>query len=130
MQAQLEGATPAGVKQLFQDMDTDGDGVIEYSEFLAAAMDERFQQQADLCWSAFRLFDRDGDGKISLDEIKSVLKTDGAADAMGTGAVEAVLKSADTNGDGLLDFDEFMAMMRGQVPTSDAVEATQAADAQ
>merc|ERR1719223_1451205 len=37
-------------------------GHIDYTTFIAATMDARLAQQESLAWSAFSMFDRDGDG--------------------------------------------------------------------
>merc|ERR1719221_104828 len=82
-----EGLTKAGLKeipadlqQILEDVDSDGSGVIDYTEFLAATLDKRLYIQEDVCWEAFRLFDRNGDGKISREELKAVLENDNVAD--------------------------------------------------
>ena len=50
-------------------MDADGSGVIDYTEFLAATLDKKAYIQEDVCWSAFRVFDRNGDGVLTEGEI-------------------------------------------------------------
>merc|ERR1712032_442629 len=117
-----EGIQKAGLKdippdlhQIMEDIDSDGSGVIDYTEFLAATLDKKLYSQEDVCWSAFRMFDKNGDGKISQDELKIVLGDDSVKDAC-SGSAQAIAKliqQCDNNGDGMIDFDEFMAMMRG-----------------
>merc|ERR1712190_693559 len=75
-----EGLAKAGLKeippdlqQILEDVDSDGSGVIDYTEFLAATLDKRSYVKEDVCWSAFRVFDRNGDGSISKEELKQVL---------------------------------------------------------
>jgi calcium-dependent protein kinase len=104
---------PADLQAILEDVDADGSGVIDYTEFLAATLHKKLYMQEQQCWSAFRVFDRNGDGKISLDELKYVLQTGDVTDAFGKGQdIEALLKEVDTSGDGSIDFQEFMAMMR------------------
>jgi len=103
---------PIDLQAIMDGIDSDGSGMIDYSEFLAAALDRQHAQQEDLCWAAFRVFDVDGDGVISKAEMKQVLAVDGVSDAVGQEAIEALLKDVDKNGDGEIDFSEFMAMMR------------------
>mmetsp|Transcript_10750 Transcript_10750/g.23132 ORF Transcript_10750/g.23132 Transcript_10750/m.23132 type:complete len:504 (+) Transcript_10750:29-1540(+) len=115
-----EGLQKAGLKEIppdlqaiMEDVDADGSGVIDYTEFLAATLDRRQYIQEDVCWSAFRVFDRNGDGKISQDELKMVLSNDQVEDTLGAGMIVELLKEVDGNGDGVIDFQEFLQMMRG-----------------
>merc|ERR1712032_147806 len=103
---------PQDLQQIMMDIDSDGSGQIDYTEFLAATLDKRLYLQEDVCWSAFRLFDRNGDGKISQEELKLVLNSDDVADIAGADAIAQLLKEVDGNGDGMIDFQEFMEMMR------------------
>jgi Ca2+-binding EF-hand superfamily protein len=59
---------------------------------------------------AFDMFDQDGSGIISADEIKSVLGL--TADPTMNDKIEAIIKQVDVNGDGEVSFDEFKDMMR------------------
>merc|ERR550537_1250937 len=68
---------PADLQQILEEVDSDGSGVIDYTEFLAATLDKKVYMAEDTCWAAFRIFDRNGDGKICKEEIAHVLN-DGA----------------------------------------------------
>ena len=81
-------------------------------EFIAATMDKRLYNQREVCWRAFRMFDRDGDGKISLAEFAKVLQDDSLKRNLGHEKMHEMIKEFDLNGDGEIDFDEFMAMMQ------------------
>jgi len=86
--------------------------MIDYTEFLAATLDRKMYLQEDICWAAFRVFDRDGDGKISKEEIALVLG-DGDVASVAMRDIAELMKDVDQNGDGEIDFQEFMDMMRG-----------------
>jgi len=101
---------PVDLQQILEEVDSDGSGVIDYTEFLAATLDKQLYMQEDLCWAAFRVFDRDGNGKISKEEIAQVLGSGIAGSAELESA--ALVEDFDTNGDGEIDFEEFMDMMR------------------
>merc|ERR1719163_567800 len=60
---------PEDLEQLLMDIDTDGSGEIDYTEFLAATLDAKVYTQEEICWTAFRIFDRDGDGLITAEEL-------------------------------------------------------------
>lgn len=57
---------------------------------------------------AFKLFDRDGGGSISIDEIKDCLNYDGGLSAAD---LAQIAKEVDANGDGEISFQEFLDMM-------------------
>jgi calcium-dependent protein kinase len=109
-------AIPADLENMMDNIDTDGSGVLDYSEFLAATMDKRRYIQEDVCWRAFKVLDADGNGAIERDELLKLLGNDEITDVMQTQAteteVDAIMKEVDTNGDGKIDFDEFLVMMR------------------
>eukprot|EP00933_Yihiella_yeosuensis_P082330 TRINITY_DN9617_c0_g2_i1.p1 TRINITY_DN9617_c0_g2~~TRINITY_DN9617_c0_g2_i1.p1 ORF type:complete len:508 (+),score=149.82 TRINITY_DN9617_c0_g2_i1:95-1618(+) len=115
------GLAQAGLKEIPPDLaaimegiDSDGSGVIDYTEFLAATLDRHQYMKEDVCWSAFRVFDRNGDGQISMEELNQVLGDKDIEDVMGTQAIAELLREVDGNGDGYIDFKEFMQMMRGE----------------
>ena len=62
------------------------------------------------CRSAFERFDKDNSGVISADEIRDVLCF-GSANTLSTEAVDKIIKQVDENGDGEIQFDEFVQMM-------------------
>lgn len=58
---------------IFARIDIDGSGYIDYTEFVAAAMDMEQMLSDKKLKRAFDMFDVDGSGVISADEIKEVL---------------------------------------------------------
>ena len=67
----LQGLKQCGVEgddvlDVLKELDTDGNGTIDYTEFIAASMDHKIYEQESACQNAFRVFDLDGDGKISV----------------------------------------------------------------
>ena len=58
---------------------------------------------------AFKAFDLNGDGFITPEELKTVLNKQNAS--LNDDQVNAFLKAADTNGDGKIDYPEFLKLM-------------------
>ncbi|KAH0475451.1 MAG: hypothetical protein KVP17_004415 [Porospora cf. gigantea B] len=53
------------VMELLEELDTDGNGTIDYTEFIAASIDHKLYEQERVLRQAFRVFDLDNDGKIT-----------------------------------------------------------------
>lgn len=58
---------------MMDNVDADGNGEIEYSEFVVATLNEKNLLSNNKLQTAFKMFDKDGGGTISIDEIKEVL---------------------------------------------------------
>lgn len=57
------------------------------------------------------MFDADGSGKIDKEEVKALLQGDELQNLCSSDAIKTAMKEIDTNGDGEIDFNEFMQMM-------------------
>ena len=90
-------------------MDVDHNGQISYSEWLAASIDSSLYMQRERLWQAFRVFDKDGSGKISPEELKTVLL--GQENQINPQVWNQLVGQVDENNDGEIDFTEFCAMM-------------------
>jgi calcium-dependent protein kinase len=108
------GEIVADLEQIARDCDTNGSGEIDFTEFLAAAMDRWQYLQEEICWSAFCVFDRNGDGKITCKELSQVLHDDGVEKVLAHRTAKELIKEVDEDGNGEVDFDEFMEMLRRQ----------------
>lgn len=97
------------VEKMFSAVDSDNSGYIDYSEFVVAAMNEKQLTTNDKLQAAFKMFDKDGSGVISADEIKDVLGFGGNLDKA---AIDQIMKQVDENGDGEISFEEFVTMMK------------------
>ena len=89
-------------------VDIDNNGVIDYNEFLTATMDrDKIASKKNLEFT-FKNFDKDGSGKISLNEIKSIFNNPNIKD---DNVFEKLLLEADDNNDGEISFEEFKTIM-------------------
>eukprot|EP00933_Yihiella_yeosuensis_P071794 TRINITY_DN80028_c0_g1_i1.p1 TRINITY_DN80028_c0_g1~~TRINITY_DN80028_c0_g1_i1.p1 ORF type:complete len:566 (+),score=134.61 TRINITY_DN80028_c0_g1_i1:90-1787(+) len=109
---------------IMEGVDSDGSGLIDYTEFLAATLDRKSYLQEDVCWTAFSVFDQNGDGQITLEELKKILDNGSVDQALEGRDSEEILKEVDVNGDGCIDFEEFMQMMRGGRASGMSLDAT------
>jgi calcium-dependent protein kinase len=105
--SQNKGISLSNVEQIFKSIDTDNSGNIDYTEFIAASLDKNIYLQENKLYEAFKLFDVDGSGKISKDEIAYILGTEKKSKE-----IEKLFKKYDTNNDGEIDFKEFVNMMK------------------
>ena len=93
---------------LFQYMDQDGNGKIDFNEFITAAVEQFSYFREEELLETFRVIDLDGSGKLSKQEIKQVMKKDKVSDE----TVEKLVKEFDLNSDGEIDYNEFLQMMQ------------------
>jgi len=103
---------PADMAAALERVDTDGSGSIDYTEFIAATLEQSKYMKDEVMWSAFRVFDKDGDGKITREELRSVIANSGDDLARVDADVAAMIQDADTDKDGVISYDEFKAMMQ------------------
>lgn len=95
------------VEQMFQSVDTDNSGFIDYTEFVVAATNSSALNSQEKLHAAFRMFDKDGSGIISAEEIREVLCF-GGTNSLSAEAVDGIIKQVDENGDGEIQFEEFV----------------------
>jgi len=107
---------PMDLNELLAQVDTDGSGVVDYTEFLAATMEKKVYHQENTVWCAFKKFDLDNSGAIDKTELNKVLGNDDVVKAMHLEGKQTKLQELfdqiDINGDGLIDFEEFFRMMK------------------
>jgi calcium-dependent protein kinase len=58
---------------MFDAVDTDQSGYIDYTEFIVASANEKALLSNERLAAAFKMFDKDGSGSITPSEIKAVL---------------------------------------------------------
>ena len=101
----------AEIKKMVDDMDKDSDGTIDFDEFLIlmGASFETKDAKADMV-KAFKLFDADNKGKIKFADLKAIAVELG--EKMSDSELQGMMDEADTDGDGAVDQEEFLRVMK------------------
>ncbi|GAB5355350.1 hypothetical protein AAMO2058_000198200 [Amorphochlora amoebiformis] len=99
------------IAKMIQDIDKDNSGEIDFPEFLemmTAKMGDRDSKTEIL--KAFRLFDDDETGFITLDNLRRVAKEIG--ENMSDKELQEMIDEADRTNDGKVNEDEFLRIMK------------------
>jgi len=75
---------------MFDAVDTDQSGYIDYTEFVVASANEKALLSTERLTSAFKMFDKDNSGTITPDEIKKVLSS--AENKLPASVIDAIIK--------------------------------------
>lgn len=92
-------------------IDSNQNGLIDYSEFIAACLQSYNYLQENQLKAAFSYFDKDGSGTISRDELRVCLQSDDFT--LSEEQINELLNGVDANNDGQIDYQEFITMMKG-----------------
>ncbi|KAJ7267398.1 calmodulin [Mycena rebaudengoi] len=105
-----QNPTEAELQDMINEVDVDGNGTIDFDEFLAM-MAKKFQDtdSEEEIRQAFTVFDKDGNGTISVQELQQVMRSLG--EKLTDREVEEMIREADTDGDGEINYEEFVKMM-------------------
>lgn len=95
------------VDMILRNVDSDISGYIEYTEFLAAGIRLESDKNRKSLELAFKAFDLDNSGSISLDELKQVLGEDLCEEHVW----KEIMEEADLDGDGEINLKEFEALV-------------------
>jgi calcium-dependent protein kinase len=96
------------VEKILENCDIDGNGYLEYSEFLTATINRQMTLSRERLKAAFKSYDQDGNGKITLNEFSSTFRGTGIEEDL----IKELIQEADKNNDGEIDFEEFEAYIK------------------
>ncbi|XP_066886837.1 calmodulin-like [Kogia breviceps] len=99
----------AALKVSVARVDEDGDGVISSQEFLAViAKEVQTWARADDLRTAFHAFDLDGNGYISVAELKRAMAQ---LEEVSQEELAILIREADVDGDGQVNYKEFVRVL-------------------
>ena len=93
------------ITQLFNDMDIDKNGFINYTEFVSALMDYEKNIKKEHLIECFRKYDADNSGKIDFNEFCNILNPENEAEIK---ELKDLYNRFDKDGDGEIDIGEFI----------------------
>lgn len=92
---------------MIEDADVDGNGQIDFMEFTQMILKRQKQEeQEDTLQDAFKLFDKDNDGKISANDLYDTLFKLG--ENLTKEDIEEMIRTIDIDGDMAIDYNEFI----------------------
>ncbi|XP_037026495.1 calmodulin-A-like isoform X2 [Bradysia coprophila] len=105
--------TETELRDMVNEVDQDGNGTIEFNEFLQM-MSKKMKgaDGEDELKEAFRVFDKNKDGLISSVELRHVMTNLG--EKLSEEEVDDMIKEADMDGDGMVNYDEFVMILTGR----------------
>ncbi|XP_039047488.1 calcium-dependent protein kinase 26-like [Hibiscus syriacus] len=93
---------------LMKAADVNNNGTIDYEEFVAATLHLNKIEREDNLMAAFSYFDKDGSGYITQDELQKACQEFGIEEIH----LDEMIGEVDTDNDGRIDYNEFVAMMQ------------------
>merc|ERR1712241_29634 len=102
--------TPQELENMIKEVDIDGNGEIDFDEFLA--MMAKKLKETDLeedIREAFRVFDNKSSGTISTQELRHIMSNLG--EKLKDHEIDEMILHADINGDGVINYNDWVSMM-------------------
>lgn len=97
-------------KRVMSEVDRDGDGTISLEEFGVVWQRKLLAVNDQYIRAVFEVLDGDNNGEITAEELGGVLE------GMNENDVAEIIKEADSNGDGKIQFKEFKNAMKERIP--------------
>jgi len=110
-------STDQEISDMINNVDVDGNGTVDFNEFLAMMSRSNCRRvesparktEEEELRQAFRIFDIDGNGYVDANELKITMFNLG--ENLSDKDIKQMLKLADKNKDGRIDYEEFIHMM-------------------
>ncbi len=102
--------TEAELVEMINEVDANGNGTIDFPEFLTLMVRRTNNTNPEEeILDVFKVFDRDGNGMISIDELRHVMKSLG--ETLSELEVDEMIRDGYIDGDEQINYKEFVKMM-------------------
>ncbi|CAF2349452.1 unnamed protein product [Brassica napus] len=101
----------ADLQILMEATDVDGDGTLNYGEFVAVSVHLKKMANDEHLHKAFNFFDKNQSGYIEPEELREALN-DELDETSSEEVIAAIMQDVDTDKDGRISYEEFAAMMK------------------
>mmetsp|Transcript_27612 Transcript_27612/g.70337 ORF Transcript_27612/g.70337 Transcript_27612/m.70337 type:complete len:154 (-) Transcript_27612:793-1254(-) len=111
MRALGQNPTESELQDMLNEVDPNGHGQLEMREFIGL-MRKRLGKSRDTAaelLEAFKIFDKDGNGTLPSTELRHIMLQLG--EKLSEAELDAMMKEADKNNDGFVNYAEFIQLM-------------------
>ena len=121
LQSLGQNPTEEELEEIIREVDIDGNGEVDFNEFVLL-MSKRLKatEQEDNLQDAFNIFDESGNGEIVASNLFNVLQKLG--ENITLEEINEMISQIDINGDGKIDYSEFVQLMTGKTAVKNKKE--------
>ncbi|XP_002733157.1 calmodulin-like isoform X2 [Saccoglossus kowalevskii] len=115
-----QNPTDKEVEEMIEEVDVDGSGSIEFPEFLMMMAGKFNETTTDKDLNdAFKIFDTENTGFISVDELKHLMTTMG--ERLSEEEMDEMVADANADSEGKVNYEEFVKLITSYANVSEAV---------
>ena len=100
-------ASSQEIKEILEEIELEENGEIDFDSFINIInRREKYVDTEEEVLNAFKIFDKEGNGLININELKHIMLTVGKN--LSEPEINDMLKEADIDGDGYINYEEFV----------------------
>ncbi|CAD8125723.1 unnamed protein product [Paramecium sonneborni] len=98
------------VEELFPQLDANGSGIVDFSEFITATINKEKSLSRQRIEQSFKLFDLDGNGLITKQELNELFDEEIDEEMW-----QEILDQCDNDNDGMINLNEFINLLENKI---------------